>query len=218
MAGAAQLAREEEGPCTDVLYATDFPGVAETNRHVYTTVERLLASASAEVVGESPYFVLTEEGAALVRSVTQKGVAMRVLTNSLATTDAYYTVVALWLGLERVAHSGLTLLAYSTEAPPSDTGEALSPPVASRRGVHAKRAVIDSSQYLICTYNVDPRSANLNSEMILVCRDGPQLAKAARSSILTRMDSAQPVASGASWSTGRPWSAMHRRQASCACF
>jgi putative cardiolipin synthase len=194
-AGVAQLASEVEGPCSDVLYVTDFPGVAEANRRVYSTVKKLLSDASDEVVGESPYFVLTQEGADLVRSVTRRGVKMRVLTNSLDTTDAYYTVAALWLGLDRISRTGLTLLAYRNPASQATTSDKMPPTVASRKGIHAKRAVIDSVQYLIGTYNVDPRSANLNSEMVLVCRDGREIAQAARGNIIKRMQGAQPIAS-----------------------
>jgi putative cardiolipin synthase len=194
-AGVAQLASEVEGPCSDVLYVTDFPGVAEANRRVYSTVKKLLSDASDEVVGESPYFVLTQEGADLVRSVTRRGVKMRVLTNSLDTTDAYYTVAALWLGLDRISRTGLTLLAYRNSASQATTSDKMPPTVASRKGIHAKRAVIDSVQYLIGTYNVDPRSANLNSEMVLVCRDGREIAQAARGNIIKRMQGAQPIAS-----------------------
>lgn len=193
-AGRAILATEFQGNCADVLYVTDFPGVAESNRLVYSTVKELLAGASEEVLGESPYFVLTREGTELIRSATQRGVDMRVVTNSLYTTDAYYAVAALWLGLERVSASGLSLLAYRSpdvQAPTSDTNLS---PVNLRRGIHAKRAVIDSAQYLIGTYNVDPRSANLNSEMILICRDGRELAEAARGHIIERMAGAQAVA------------------------
>ncbi|MEZ5701560.1 MAG: hypothetical protein R3E42_05685 [Burkholderiaceae bacterium] len=42
------------------------------------------------------------------------------------------------------------------------------------------------------TYNIDPRSANLNSELIVICRGDPALAQAMKSSMQARL--AQSVA------------------------
>ena len=39
-----------------------------------------------------------------------------------------------------------------------------------RWGLHSKRGVIDGDTTLLGTYNIDPRSANLNSELMVVCR------------------------------------------------
>lgn len=40
---------------------------------------------------------------------------------------------------------------------------------------------------MVGTYNVDPRSANLNSEMIIICRDNKELARAVKSDFNTRL-------------------------------
>jgi putative cardiolipin synthase len=193
-AGRDELASEVVGACHDTAYVTDFPGIAESNRRVYRTIAGLLDGAQIEVVGESPYFVLKEEGAALVESVTRRGVNLQVLTNSLQSTDAFYTVAILWRGLGQVADTGLTLRAFQELRPGTVEGVASRVVESSRWGIHSKRAVIDSKQYLIGTYNIDPRSANLNSEMILVCRDGPEIARAARTDILARMQGAPAAA------------------------
>jgi putative cardiolipin synthase len=189
-AGAALLAAEASGTCTDAAFVTDFPGVSEADRRVYPAIAGALSAATREVVGESPYFVLTQEGAQLIGATTARGVRVQVLTNSLLATDAYYTVAALWHRLPLAAASGLTLFAYP--GTPAAAGEAPAP-AATRRGTHAKRAVIDERQYLVGTYNVDPRSANLNSEMVFICRDGPEIATAARASILARTQGAPRV-------------------------
>jgi putative cardiolipin synthase len=121
-------------------------------------------------------------------------VNLQVLTNSLQSTDAFYTVATLWRGLGTVADTGLTLRAFQQLRKGTVEGVASRLVESPRWGIHSKRAVIDSRQYLIGTYNIDPRSANLNSEMILVCRDGPEIAQAARADILARMQGAPAVA------------------------
>jgi putative cardiolipin synthase len=190
-AARERLAAAPAGICRETAFVTDLPGIAAADRRVYPAIARAMAGARTEVVGESPYFVLTGEGAELVRSTVARGVTVSVLTNSLHSTDAFYTVAALWLNLDDVAATGLTLHAFDAHAAPT-------PPAAplpeTRRGTHAKRAVIDGRDYLIGTYNVDPRSANLNSEMLFICRDGPSIAAAARADIATRSASAAPLA------------------------
>ncbi len=193
-AGREELEREVTGPCHHALYVTDFPGISEQNRRVYRTIAGLLNDARTEVVGESPYFVLKEEGAALVHSVTQRDVSLQVLTNSLQSTDAFYTVATLWRGLGNVADTGLTLRAFQVLRKGTVEGMATRVVDSARWGIHSKRAVIDGRELLIGTYNIDPRSANLNSEMIFVCRDGPEIAEAARADILARMQESTAVA------------------------
>ena len=55
-----------------------------------------------------------------------------------------------------------------------------------RWGLHAKRGVIDGDTTLLGTYNIDPRSANLNSELMLVCRGQKDLASEVLASIAAR--------------------------------
>ena len=47
-----------------------------------------MRSAQQEVLVISPYFVPGKEGVALMRELIARGVHIRILTNSLASTDA----------------------------------------------------------------------------------------------------------------------------------
>jgi putative cardiolipin synthase len=109
---------------------------------------------------------------------------VRVLTNSLASTDADYAVAALYPWLGSLASTGLTLSAYGGKPLPvqsTDLGGGK-----PRWGVHSKRGVIDGDTTLLGTYNIDPRSANLNSELMFVCRGQPELAAEVLASIAAR--------------------------------
>ena len=55
-----------------------------------------------------------------------------------------------------------------------------------RWGLHAKRGVIDGDTTLLGTYNMDPRSANLNSELMVVCRGQKELAAEVLASMAAR--------------------------------
>ena len=114
-----------------------------------------------------------------------------MLTNSLASTDATYAVAALYPWLGSLADTGLTLSAYGGRPLPlqsSDVGGG-----DPRWGVHSKRGVIDGATTIIGTYNVDPRSANLNSELILICRGQQDLAAEVLASIAAREAASRKV-------------------------
>ena len=108
----------------------------------------------------------------------------RVLTNSLASTDASYAVAALYPWLGSLADTGLTLSAYGGAPLPSQSAAVGAG--SARWGVHSKRGVIDGETTLLGAYSIDPRSANLNSELMLVCRGQKDLAAEVLASIAAR--------------------------------
>ena len=57
----------------------------------------------------------------------------------------------------------------------------------ARYGVHAKSFVFDNKDVVIGTFNFDPRSANLNTEMTIACSDNLELAKSVTDDINGRI-------------------------------
>jgi putative cardiolipin synthase len=170
--------------CRDLRFVTDFPNHGEASRKVFNAVVEELGRATGEAVVESPYFVIKSGGYAVLEDLHNRGVHVRVLTNSLVSTDASYAVAALYPRIGSLADAGLTLSAYRGQPSPgqsSDIGGG-----SARWGVHSKRGVIDGHTTLLGTYNVDPRSANLNSELMFVCRGQPGLAADVLASIAAR--------------------------------
>jgi putative cardiolipin synthase len=170
--------------CRDVRFVTDFPNHGEASRKVFGAIVEELARARREAVVESPYFVIKRGGYAVLEDLQRRGVGLRVLTNSLASTDASYAVAALYPRLGSLAATGLSLSAYggsALAAQSTDVGGGH-----PRWGVHSKRGVIDGETTLLGTYNMDPRSANLNSELMFVCRGQPALAAEVLASIAAR--------------------------------
>lgn len=183
-AAAAASVRPATFACRDISFATDLPDKGEGNRRVFEMISGIGDGARSDVWVETPYFVIKDGGYALLQRMRQNGARIHVLTNSLHSTDAFYTVAALYSGLEWIARSGLELRAYNG-APPAGLPEG-APGRSARWGIHSKRAVIDDRTVIVGTYNIDPRSANLNSELIVVCRDQPELAAAVLASIRAR--------------------------------
>jgi putative cardiolipin synthase len=87
-----------------------------------------------------------------------------------------------WLG--SLADTGLTLSAYGGKPLPAQSTDLGGGK--PRWGLHAKRGVIDGDTTLLGTYNIDPRSANLNSELMVVCRGQRELAAEVLASIAAR--------------------------------
>jgi putative cardiolipin synthase len=190
-AGDAYLRSHRQHQCRDLRFVTDFPNHGEASRKVFNAIVDELGRAKQEAVVESPYFVIKSGGYAVLEDLHDRGVHVRVLTNSLGSTDASYAVAALYPWLGSLAETGLTLSAYGgAPLPGQSTDLGGGNP---RWGVHSKRGVIDGHTTLLGTYNMDPRSANLNSELMLVCRGQPELASEVLASIAAREAASRKV-------------------------
>jgi putative cardiolipin synthase len=183
-AGESYRQSHQAHQCQDLRFVTDFPNQGEKSRNVFNAIVEELKRAKHDAVVESPYFVIKSGGYAVLEDLHKRGVQVRVLTNSLASTDASYSVAALYPWLGSLADTGLTLSAYGGAPLPSQSTNLRGG--TPRWGVHSKRGVIDGETTLLGTYNMDPRSANLNSELMLVCRGQRDLAAEVLASMAAR--------------------------------
>jgi phosphatidylserine/phosphatidylglycerophosphate/cardiolipin synthase-like enzyme len=105
---------------------------------------------------------------ALLERLRKRGVKVRVLTNSLAATDA----PAVHIGYSRYRADMLQMGVELFELRPQIDAQrsSLGRFGSSHASLHAKALVIDRSVVLVGSMNMDPRSANLNSEIGLVLR------------------------------------------------
>lgn len=129
----------------------------------------LANQASSEVIVISPYFVPHDEGVKAFAAITQRGVTVRVLTNSLAATDA----VAVQAGYAPYRIPLLKVGVNLYEFRPIQAKGDVSPRTGlfgstSHASLHAKAYVLDRSILVIGSMNLDPRSASLNTELALV--------------------------------------------------
>ena len=186
---AAHNSEHSTSTCNDTQFVTDYPGSGVERRKVFLAIAKLALEARREITVESPYLVLREDGARVVGMVAQKGVHVRFLTNSLHSTDAFYTVARLSDGLDALRMPHVEVWAYKG-APLAASARA---PASGRWGVHAKRAVFDDDTVVVGTYNIDPRSANLNSELIVICRGDPALASDMKRNLGQRLAQSRPI-------------------------
>ncbi len=134
---------------------------------------------------ENPYFIPTDLIAKGLTRLLDQGVEIDLLTNSLRSTDASPIVSIFNKRSEHYIRRGMDVSVYSAQPLPGFP--LISDEVSEARwGIHAKTMVIGEDQTVIGTFNIDPRSKDLNSEIIFICDNQPALAAAVRESILER--------------------------------
>lgn len=133
------------------------PGVLES---IIDAIEK----AQRELLLISPYFVPGAGGTAGLRSLVRNGADVCVLTNSLAATD----VAAVHSGYSRYRTSLLEGGVKLYELKPTVAEEVRHPRMrlgSSRASLHTKALVVDRQRIFVGSFNLDPRSADLNCEM-----------------------------------------------------
>lgn len=148
-------------------------------------LQRLLGMPTQEVQLVSPYFVPGTTGSKFLRTLARRGVKTTVLTNSLEATD----VPAVHAGYSRrrkpLLRAGVRLfeMKRAFSSPPT---KAHGPAGSSSSSLHAKSISVDRSRVFIGSFNFDPRSARLNTEMGFVI-DSPALAQRMADSLAGKM-------------------------------
>jgi cardiolipin synthase C len=152
-------------------------------------IDALVDGVSHDLIVISPYFIPGQEGQAALERLLKRGVRVRILTNSLASTDvpavhgAYrrYRSALLAAGAEifevrpvpgtagenRESHAG----GGSAGAGASGSSGASGAPFA----LHAKACVFDDRTVFLGSANLDPRSFELNTEVGLLI-ESPAIA------------------------------------------
>jgi len=143
----------------------------------------LLLTQLAPIIGEpqraldlvSPYFVPTQAGVAAFAQLRQRGIRVRVLTNSLQATDVAVVHAGYARWRRALLAEGVEL--YEMRPGPGEGAEEHSPGPFGSSGasLHAKTFAIDAQRVFVGSFNFDPRSAHLNTELGFVI-DSPRLA------------------------------------------
>lgn len=166
--GAAQLIAD------DPLKANPF--APKKGPRLGEILDEMLPETTNELIIITPYFVPRKQGVALLAGIERRGAEVKVLTNSLASTDNLIVHTGYARYRRRLLEAGVEL--YELRPIPAARPKLLFRGQRSRGiSLHAKAIVIDRRVTLIGSMNVDPRAALLNTE-IGVLVDCPSLATA----------------------------------------
>ena len=138
-----------------------------------------LRSTQVKALLISPYFVPGEYGTQGLADLTSKGAFVGVVTNSLAAND----VPAVYSGYvgyrDRLLQSGVRMYEIRAQGRPETAGAFGS----SGASLHTKAFVVDDARGFVGSFNLDPRSADLNTEMGVLF-DDPAIARSLRDEYL----------------------------------
>lgn len=169
----------------DATFVSDVPGKntgesgLQGGGETTTLLANAVRGAQESVLIQSPYLIMPEGGIELFEELVGKGVRIRISTNSLASTDNIPAFSGYHEQREDLLRAGVELFEFKPYPMMRDELIDRYPAIAESDPVfalHAKSMVIDGRTVYIGTFNLDPRSANLNTEVgVLV--DSEELAE-----------------------------------------
>jgi putative cardiolipin synthase len=158
----------------------DRPGKVDSDEDnlikVSPRVWQLAEQVQHELIVISPYFVPGEDGVALFRELRRRGVRVRLLTNSLRSTDVLLAHTGYARYRWALLHSGVELYELRRSALAGHRDWRLIHRGAMQASLHAKAFVFDRERVLVGSMNLDQRAHYLNTELGLVI-DSPEVAQ-----------------------------------------
>lgn len=165
---------------TNAEFVSDTPG-KNANRlaldgggRATSALKELVKRAKEKIVIQSPYLVMSDEALDLFKEAADRGVKITISTNSLASTDNLQAFSGYKSQRQELVDMGLQI--YEYQPYPKIQRQLLEryPELKDKQpvfAIHAKTMVIDSNVVYIGTYNLDPRSQNLNTEVGIIVRN-----------------------------------------------
>lgn len=164
----------------DVAFIYDVPGKNDGKSGLggggvsTSALIELVKNAKLSIDIQTPYLITTELAQNLFREAVERGVKIRILTNSLASTDNVEAFSSYQTDRIKLLNTGIRIFEFRPDAAERIkimTGE-LQETLQQKPifGLHAKSMVIDGYVTVIGTFNLDPRSANLNTECVVVVK------------------------------------------------
>jgi putative cardiolipin synthase len=157
-------------------------GLAAPEALLPQKMEDLIGEPAAEVALVSAYFVPGAAGADELAALARRGLSVRVLTNALEATDVAVVHAGYAKRRKFLLEAGVALYEFRRLSPDTGTNQRTGPvggfgsAGSSASGLHAKTLAVDRARVFIGSFNFDPRSAKLNTEMGFVI-DSPALAQ-----------------------------------------
>lgn len=180
---------------TNVEFISDTPG---KNNMKYLmggggkTTEKLaqlVENAQTEITIQSPYLVMSAQAKKLFKAAIKRGVKVQISTNSLASTDNIQAFSGYRNQRDSLIKMGVRIFEFKPDAQIKQqmvTHISLITSKPPSFAIHAKTMVVDGKMVFIGTFNFDPRSQNLNTEVGVIVED-TGLASQVQSSIETDM-------------------------------
>jgi len=140
----------------------------DTRTHLSRKVAPFVNDSHSELILISPYFIPGENALARLQKLIARDVRVRVLTNSLASTDVSIVYAGYMPYRVPLLQAGVELY----ESKPSNNiprkRKKYKLGSSSRASLHTKLYIFDRQKIFVGSYNLDPRSSKLNTELGIV--------------------------------------------------
>jgi putative cardiolipin synthase len=172
---------------------------AKEAESIVTPLREAVKSAKSELIIISPYFVPLKSGIEFLSGLSESGVSIYVITNSLAATN-HSVVHSGYVGArEPLLKSGVRLFEVRPDASVAGVSrggmtENKDEVDKSRGGagaaiatLHTKAFIVDRERFFLGSFNWDPRSVNINTELGVIV-NSPELARAVVEGLDEKLD------------------------------
>lgn len=161
-----------------VEYISDHPGKNDQSSFLGggSVTQKKLADlaekAERSILIQTPYLVTTKADRKFLKRLVDKGINVKILTNSLASNDNLEAFSGYQRNRSALLDTGVEIYEFKPDAKirqrvmTEHMFKRL--PTTPIFGLHAKTMTIDNKISVIGTYNFDPRSANLNTESFAI--------------------------------------------------
>ena len=154
---------------TDVRLISDSPlktqGKAKSDQMLIGKIDKLMDDVHSSIDVISPYFVPGEQGVNEFSALEKKGVEVRILTNSMSANDVKLVHSGYAKYREKMLKAGAELFELKAQYSPPDNSRDAGIAGSSGSSLHAKTFATDEERIYIGSFNFDPRSDQLNTEM-----------------------------------------------------
>lgn len=123
----------------------------DDSQQVGTGIRKATGLAETYVLAQSPYVIPDDLEFETTRRQSGRGVSLEIITNSVARSPNVLAISGYERYKQRMLDAGVRFWEYQGED-----------------SLHYKSLVIDDRYAMVGSYNLDPRSANLNTEMMFI--------------------------------------------------
>jgi putative cardiolipin synthase len=141
---------------------------------IVTPLVRSVTSAEESLLVVSPYFVPRKTGIETLAKMQVDGVDILIVTNSLASSDHTLVHGGYTAYRKRLLKSGIRICEIRGDLYIPGTEDAGS--YDTKSSLHTKAFIVDRRYFFMGSFNWDPRSANINTELGIII-ESPEIAE-----------------------------------------
>jgi putative cardiolipin synthase len=151
-----------------------FKSKAAEAASITTALRESLLAAEKEMIVISPYFVPRKAGIEAFTEVQNRGIQVTIITNSLAANNQSSVHGGYAPSRKPLLKAGVKI--YEVRPDADVSGSELTAASGAKATLHTKAFIVDQKELFIGSFNFDPRSANINTELGVIIRS-PELAE-----------------------------------------